>query len=97
MNFTANGLLAVGGSPIMAKEPLEMNDIDGNVDGVLIDIGTLTVKDVQAILLEGKIANQHNIPVVLDPVGFAESYFRSSARKQLLNEVKFTAIKGKAG
>src|SRR5690625_2304890 len=97
MNFTANGLLAFGGSPIMAKEPLEMNDIAGNVDGVLINIGTLTEKDLQAMLLAGKIANQHNIPVVLDPVGVAASDFRSSAIKQLLNEVKFTAIKGNAG
>src|SRR5699024_556117 len=78
-------------------EPLEMNDIAGNVDGVLINIGTLTEKDLQAMLLAGKIANQHNIPVVLDPVGVAASDFRSSAIKQLLNEVKFTAIKGNAG
>src|SRR5699024_11530812 len=47
--------------------------------------------------LAGKIANQHNIPIVLDPVGVAASDFRSSAIKQLLNEVKFTAIKGNAG
>src|SRR5699024_10770457 len=97
MNFTANGLLAFGGSPIMAKEPLEMNDIARNVDGILINIGTLTEKDLQAMLLAGKIGNQDNIPIVLDPVGGAASDFRSSAKKQLLNEVKFTAIKGNAG
>src|SRR5699024_10983630 len=97
MNFTANGLLAFGGSPIMAKEPLEMNDIAGNEDGVLINIGTLTEKDLQAMLLAGKIAIQHNITDVLDPDGVAPSDFRSSALKQLLNEVKLTAIKGNAG
>src|SRR5699024_12593125 len=97
MNFTANGLLAFGGSPIMAIVPHEMNDIAGNVDVVLINIGTLTEKDLQAMLLAGKIANQHNIPVVLDPVGVAASDFRSRAIRQLLNEVKFTAIKGNAG
>src|SRR5699024_12643529 len=97
MNFTANGLLAFGGSPIMAKEPLEMNDIAGNVDGVLINIGTLTEKDLQAMLLAGKIANQHNIHVVLDPVGVAASDFRSSAIKKLLYEDKFTAINGYSG
>src|SRR5699024_728890 len=95
MNFTANGLLAFGGSPIMAKEPLEMNDIARNVDGILINIGTLTEKDLQAMLLAGKIANQHNIPIVFDPVGVAARDFRSSTIKKLLNEVKFTAIKGK--
>src|SRR5690625_41283 len=97
MNFTANGLLAFGGSPIMAKEPLEMNDIARNVDGILINIGTLTEKDLQAMLLAGKIGNQHNIPIVLDPVGVSASDFRSSSIKQLLNGNKFTAIKRDAG
>src|SRR5699024_3341136 len=49
------------------------------------------------MLLAGKIANQFNIPVILDPVGLATSDFRSSTIKQLLNEVKFIAIKGNAG
>src|SRR5699024_6885648 len=78
-------------------EPLEMNDIARNVDGILINIGTLTEKDLQAMLLAGKTANQHNIPNVLGPDGGAVSEFRSSAIIQLLNEVKFTAIKGNAG
>src|SRR5690625_6150079 len=88
MNFTANGLLAFGGSPIMAKEPLEMNDIARNVDGILINIGTLTEKDLQAMLLSGKIANQDNIPIVLNAIGVAGSYIRSRARKQILKKVK---------
>src|SRR5690625_7633113 len=97
MNFTANGLLAFGGSPIMAKEPLELNDIARNVDGILINIGTLTEKDLQAMLLAGKIANQHNIPNVFGPVGVAGSDFTSSAIKQLLKEVKVTAFNSNDG
>src|SRR5699024_12147140 len=92
MNVTSNRLLAFCGSTIMTKEPLEMNDIARNVDGILINICTITEKDLQAMLLAGKIANQHNITIVLDPVGVAASDFRSSAIKQLLNEVNFTAI-----
>lgn len=97
MNFTANGLLAFGGSPIMAKEPLEMKDIGKIVDGILINIGTLTEHDLKAMLIAGKIANQRNIPVVLDPVGIAASEFRGNAINQLLSEIQFTAIKGNAG
>ncbi len=97
MNFTANGLLAFGGSPIMAKEPLEMENMANIVDGMLINIGTLTQYDLQAMLIAGKIANQRNIPVVLDPVGVAATDFRKKAAKQLLTEIKFTAIKGNAG
>src|SRR5699024_9363786 len=97
MNFTANGLLAFRGSPIMAKVLLQMNDIAGNVDGVLINIGTLTEKDLQAMLLARKIVNEHNIPVVLELVGYSASDFSIIAIKPLLNEVKFTDIKGNAG
>lgn len=97
MNFTANGLLSFGGSPIMAKESLEMKDIAKIVDGILINIGTLTKNDLEAMLIAGKIANQHNIPVVLDPVGVSASEFRTNAVNKLLKEIQFTAIKGNAG
>lgn len=97
MNFTANGLLTFGGSPIMAKEPLEMNDMAGIVDGILINIGTLTESDLEAMLIAGKVANKRNIPVVLDPVGVAATNFRSKAIQQLLTEIEFATIKGNAG
>lgn len=97
MNFTANGLLAFGGSPIMAKETTEICDMVANVDGVLINIGTLTTLDQQAMMLAGKSANEHGIPVVLDPVGVAATTFRASTVERLLSQVNFTAIKGNAG
>lgn len=97
MNFTANGLLAFGGSPVMAKEPLEMEEMTGIADGLLINIGMLTESDLTSMLIAGIVANKRDIPVVLDPVGVAATDFRSKAVKKLLNEIQFTAIKGNAG
>lgn len=97
MNFTANGLLAFGGSPIMAKETLEMHDMAGISDGVLINIGTLTEKELEAMVIAGMTANERGIPVVLDPVGVAASSFRTQAVNTLLEKVQFTAIKGNGG
>ncbi len=97
MNFTANGLLAFGGSPIMAKEALEMDEMAKIADGILINIGTLTESDLTSMLMAGKIANKRRIPIVLDPVGVAATSFRSDAVKKLLKEIKFSAIKGNAG
>src|SRR5699024_9060681 len=57
----------------------------------------LTEKDLQAMLLAGKIRHQRNITGVLAGVGDAARDFCSSSIKQLLNENKFTAIKGNAG
>ncbi|MBP2079913.1 hydroxyethylthiazole kinase [Oceanobacillus polygoni] len=97
MNFTANGLLAFGGVPVMAKAEEEVEDMASIADGLLINIGTLTAKDLDAMILAGKKANEKGIPVVLDPVGVAATTFRTAAVKQILNEVKPTAIKGNAG
>ncbi|WP_249871450.1 hydroxyethylthiazole kinase [Oceanobacillus saliphilus] len=97
MNFTANGLLAFGAAPIMAKSVEEVRHMASISNGVLINIGTLTPEDLTAMILAGKAANEKGIPVVLDPVGVAATPFRTSAVRQILDEVKPTAIKGNAG
>jgi hydroxyethylthiazole kinase len=97
MNFTANGLLSFGASPVMAKAVEEAHHMASNANGVLINIGTLTAVELQAMIIAGKAANKKGIPVVLDPVGVGATPFRASAVKQILNGVHITAIKGNAG
>lgn len=97
MNFTANGLLAFGGSPIMAKAEEEAPSMSTIANGVLINIGTLQANELHAMIAAGKAANQKGIPVVLDPVGVAATSFRSNAVSQLLTEVQPTVMKGNAG
>src|SRR5699024_193778 len=91
INFTANGLLSFGGSPIMAKEPKEAAEIASIANGVLINIGTAVEADIEAMLLAGQAANKKGIPVVLDPVGIAATPFRQQAAKRLLDAIDFTA------
>ncbi|WP_173918332.1 hydroxyethylthiazole kinase [Halobacillus sp. Marseille-Q1614] len=97
MNFSANGLLAFGGSPIMAMAKEDVSDIARLSDGVLINIGTLTEPHLQAMILAGKAANEKGIPVVIDPVGVGASSFRTEAFERILGEVKPAAIKGNLG
>ena len=97
MNFTANGLLSFGGSPVMAKAEEEAYHMASIADGLLINIGTLTSNELQAMIIAGKAANEKGIPVVLDPVGVAATPFRTAAVKKILSEVQLTAIKGNAG
>lgn len=97
MNFTANGLLAFGGSPIMASDRKEVAEITNLADGLLLNIGTLKEAELEAMLIAGKVANERKIPVVLDPVGVAASKFRQQAVDTLLQHVSFRAIKGNAG
>ena len=97
MNFSANGLLSFGGSPIMAKEVEEAEDMANIADGLLINIGTILRPEFEAMIVAGKTANRRGIPVVLDPVGVAATSFRKQAVQTLLDEIKFSAIKGNAG
>lgn len=97
MNFTANGLLAFGGSPIMAKAKDEAHDMASLADGLLINIGTLTADVLPAMIIAGQAANKKDIPVVIDPVGVAATPFRTAAIESILSKVQPTAIKGNAG
>lgn len=96
-NFSANGLLAIGASPIMSASLEEMVEVPKLSQAVVINIGTLPGKQIEAMVLAGKTANEIGIPVVLDPVGVAATTQRQKTVEALLNEVKFTAIRGNAG
>lgn len=96
-NFSANGLLAVGASPIMADEIKEVSEVVSSSDGVLINIGTVNDFTIESMLVAGKKANELNIPIVLDPVGIGATDYRKRVVRRLLKEVKFNLIRCNAG
>lgn len=96
-NYTANGLLAIGASPVMADEIAEVEEMVSIADALLVNIGTLNTRTLESMLVVGKKANERNIPVVLDPVGVGATSFRKAAVRQLLEEVKFTVIRCNEG
>ncbi|NBI13930.1 hydroxyethylthiazole kinase [[Haemophilus] felis] len=96
-NFSANGLLAIGASPLMSDAIEEMHEVPRISNALVINIGTLMDKEVEAMVLAGKTANEVGIPVVLDPVGVGATSFRKQTVATLLKEVKFAAIRGNAG
>lgn len=96
INDVANMIIACGASPIMAIAPEEVQEITAIADGLNINIGTLQEKTVEAMLLSGSTANMKGIPVILDPVGVGASSFRRPTVHRLLQEIRFSAIKGNA-
>lgn len=94
VNDCANIILACGGSPIMADEPLEVEEITGICNALVINIGTLNNRTIESMVKAGKKANEINIPVVFDPVGVGASKFRTDTALKLLDEVKFTVVRG---
>ena len=54
MNDCANALLAIGGSPIMADDEAEVEDITSICQGLLINIGTLNQATIPSMMKAGK-------------------------------------------
>lgn len=95
-NDCANILLACGASPIMADDPDEVEEITAVSDALNINMGTLHRHTIPGMLRAGKRANALSRPVVLDPVGAGASGLRTETARQLLEEVRFAAIRGNA-
>jgi len=96
MNNTANGLLAIGASPVMAHAIEEMEDMVSIASALVINMGTLSKHWVDAMLLAGKAAKARKIPVVFDPVGAGATPYRSETALIILKECKPDIIRGNA-
>ncbi len=94
VNDVANVLLACGGSPIMSDEPDDVEDITSICGGLNINIGTLSQSSIKAMFIAGKKANALNHKVLLDPVGAGASKLRTDTAVKLMDELKFTVIRG---
>ncbi len=93
-NDSANIVLAIGASPIMAEYAGEVEDVVACASALVINIGMLNDVKLEAMLRAGKTANKLEVPVILDPVGAGVSSYRKEALKELLKEVGFSVIRG---
>jgi hydroxyethylthiazole kinase len=97
MNETANATLALGALPVMAHAPEEVEEMVALAGALVLNIGTLSVHWVDAMLAAGRAANARDIPVVLDPVGAGATAYRTETAKRILHEVRVTVLRGNAG
>lgn len=96
MNTTANALLALGASPIMAHALEEVEEIVRIASALVINIGTLSPAWSEAMTRAGQEAVRRRIPIVLDPVGSGASRLRTATALKLLREAPPTVIRGNA-
>lgn len=94
VNDCANILLACGGSPIMADDVAEVEEITAVCGGLNINIGTLNSRTIEAMLVAGKKANELGHPVLLDPVGAGASKLRTETALQIVRETNLAVIRG---
>lgn len=93
-NFTANGLLALGASPVMAYAKEEVADMAKIAGALVLNIGTLNPAEVEAMIVAGRSANAHQVPVVFDPVGAGATPYRTETARRILREVRVTLLRG---
>ena len=94
INQCANAILAVGGRPMMAEHPREVEKITETADALLLNLGNITDVRMESMQLSLKCASDKNIPVVLDVVGVACSKLRKDFAFELLDITVPTVIKG---
>lgn len=97
MNTTANALLALGASPIMAHAVEELEDLVRAADSLVVNIGTLDERWMYSMLKAVQLARELGKPVVLDPVGAGATRLRSRAALTLLENGRVSVVKGNFG
>ena len=96
MNTTANALLALGASPVMAHAIEEVEEMAGIAAALVINIGTLSSHWIEAMARAMWKASQCGIPVVLDPVGAGATRLRTETVRLLVGKTPPTIIRGNA-
>jgi hydroxyethylthiazole kinase len=96
MHYTANALLALGASPVMAHAVEEMEEMASLADTLVLNIGTLSTPWIEAMIVAGTAASRRGIPIILDPVGAGATALRTATAVRLVDECKVTVLRGNA-
>lgn len=94
VNDCANAILALGGSPIMADDPQEVEEIVNIANALVINIGTVRKEQIEAMKLSSAQANKTSTPITIDPVGVGISKVRNDTTLDLIENYDVAAIRG---
>jgi hydroxyethylthiazole kinase len=97
MDWLARGLLAAGARPVMVHAAEEVGGLARVASALLLNQGTWSPDQHQAMSLAAASAREAGVPVVLDPVGAGALPARTAAAMELLERGLVTAIRGNAG
>jgi hydroxyethylthiazole kinase len=94
MNYTANALLAMGASPVMAHAPGEVEEMVALAGALVLNIGTLTEDWVDSMIKAGRKASGLDKPVILDPVGSGATALRTRSARRIIAGTRLSVIRG---
>ena len=96
MNSTANALLAIGASPVMAHAQEEVEEMVNIAQALVINIGTLSEHWIFSMFKALHQARKKGIPIILDPVGAGATAYRTRTARELISNGQPTIIRGNA-
>lgn len=96
MNNSANALLAIGASPIMAHSQQEMAEMMSFAGALVVNIGTLDSAWITRMRHAIEQANHYQRPVILDPVGCGATKLRTETVREFSALAKRLTIRGNA-
>ncbi len=94
INDCANAVLAIGGSPFMAEDAEELEEVVTIADVLVINIGKLSKNQIESMKISAKTANATHTPIILDPVGVGVTQLRNRTTLDLIENYDITAIRG---
>ena len=96
MNSSANILLSIGASPVMAHCLEEVEEMVSMADALVLNIGTLQDDWVESMIRAAKAADSKRVPIILDPVGSGATSLRTQAVKKIMDAAQISVLRGNA-
>ncbi|MFD0898731.1 hydroxyethylthiazole kinase [Loigolactobacillus binensis] len=93
----ANGINALGASPIMSEEIAEADALVQMSGAVALNLGAFTKQQLAHIKKTGELANQYHKPLIVDPVAVGAVTYRRDVALQLFEDFQVDIIRGNAG
>lgn len=90
---SANAVLALGGSAVMARDVGEVDSVVDQASAVVLNLGTLTPDKARALERAQRTAIRFGKPIVVDPVGAGAIKGRARLARRLLRGAGWIAVR----
>jgi hydroxyethylthiazole kinase len=94
MGYVASGIRSIGGFPLMCNAPQEIEELLRISKAVVINLGKLDDDFLRLSNQICKVANDLDIPILLDPVGAGASQYRTDKAIDMINNHHISMIRG---
>lgn len=93
IDSVASGIRSIGAYPLMSNSEQEIDELFHVAQAIVINLGKLDDKFVKICSRICRIANEHNKPIILDPVGAGLSRYRTDIALNILKNNSISIVR----